>query len=147
MNENHIITQEDISNNPELAGQVEVGDEVELGPQVDVTSIARVCHETNRAYCATIGDFSQKPWDEAEEWQRQSAIKGVEYRLLNADAPASAQHEAWMADKVADGWVYGEVKDAEKKTHPCIVSYDELPFEQRRKDYLFQAVVDALTKE
>jgi hypothetical protein len=41
------------------------------------------------------------------------------------------------------GWVYGTAKDAEKKTHPCMVPYDKLPLAQRRKDALFQAAVRA----
>lgn len=109
-----------------------------------VEQIAKVCHEANKAYCESIGDNSQKSWDEAEQWQRESAVKGVQYRLDNPDAPQSAQHDSWMADKVNDGWVYGEVKDAAAKTHPCIVAYDQLPDEQKKKDALFQAVVDSL---
>lgn len=108
-----------------------------------VEQIARVCHETNRAYCETLGDRSQKPWNEAEEWQRQSAMQGVAFALSHPDAPASAQHDAWLADKAKDGWKYGPVKDAEKKEHPCFVPYDQLPPEQRIKDYLFKGVVAA----
>lgn len=108
-------------------------------------SIAKVCHEANRAYCQSIGDNSQLPWEEAAAWQRESAIKGVEYALTNPDAPASAQHEAWLKDKLADGWKYGPVKDAEKKEHPCCVPYEELPVEQQKKDALFKAVVAALS--
>jgi len=33
------------------------------------------------------------------------------------------------------------VKDAKAKTHPCMVDYDQLPAEQRRKDELFGAAV------
>lgn len=106
--------------------------------------IAKACHEANRVWCQANGDNSQKPWDEAEQWQRDSAVKGVEFRINNPDAPESAQHDAWMADKIADGWVYGEVKDAEKKTHPCIVSFFALPEFQQKKDALFCAIVDAL---
>ena len=40
-------------------------------------SIAVVCHEANRAWCAVNADDSQKPWNEAKEWQRESAVKGV----------------------------------------------------------------------
>lgn len=107
------------------------------------TQIAIVCHEANRAYCQTIGDDSQKPWEEAEQWQRDSAIKGVEYAALHPDAPPSAQHGAWMEDKLAQGWKYGPVKDAAKKEHPCIMPYDGLPLEQRIKDSLFRGVVFA----
>ena len=107
--------------------------------------IARVCHEANRAYCAAIGDTSQKPWDEADQWQRDSAINGVRFAISNPTAPASRQHYEWLVDKITDGWKYGPVKDAVKKEHPCIVSYEQLPVEQQLKDYLFKAVVAALS--
>jgi hypothetical protein len=107
--------------------------------------IARVCHEANRGYCEAIGDSTQKPWNEAEQWQRDSALRGVEYATANPNAPASAQHDAWLADKVKDGWQYGPVKDPAKKEHPCIIPYDGLPVEQRLKDALFKAVVNALS--
>ncbi len=106
--------------------------------------IARVCHEANKAYCSAIGDNSQKSWDEAAEWQRESAVHGVTFARNNPAAPASAQHDAWLADKLADGWKYGPVKDANKKEHPCCVEYSELPIEQQKKDALFKAIVQAL---
>lgn len=106
--------------------------------------IARVCHEANKAWCDVNGDTSQLHWDDAYEWQKESAIKGVEFRLANPDAGESAQHDAWGADKVKDGWVYGPDKDQEKKTHPCLVPFDELPEFQQKKDKLFCAIVDAL---
>ncbi|KKN20218.1 hypothetical protein LCGC14_0938000 [marine sediment metagenome] len=106
--------------------------------------IAKICHQANKAWCESDGDFSQKNWLEAEEWQRESAIKGVAFRLNNPIAEKSAQHNAWLNDKVSTGWVYGEVKDAKAKTHPCIVPFYELPAFQQRKDILFCAIVDAL---
>lgn len=109
-----------------------------------ILMIACVCHAANKAWCEANGDTSQLPWDEAPQWQRDSAIKGVEFRLNNPDAPESAQHDAWAADKTADGWVYGEVKDPEAKTHPCLVPFDQLPELQQKKDKLFQAIVDSL---
>lgn len=44
--------------------------------------IAKVCHEANRAYCAGIGDHSQKSWEESPDWQRTSAINGVKFHAL-----------------------------------------------------------------
>jgi hypothetical protein len=41
--------------------------------------IARVCHEVNRAYCTSLGDESQLPWDSAPQWQKDSAINGVRF--------------------------------------------------------------------
>ena len=109
-----------------------------------VLVIARVAHEINRAYCASLGDTSQPAWEDAPKWQQQSAIAGVEMHLANPDATPEQSHESWLAQKVAAGWVYGEVKDAEKKEHPCCRPYDELPPEQKSKDYLFRSVVHML---
>lgn len=104
--------------------------------------IARVVHEANRAYCVTIGDTSQVPWDDAPEWQRKSASEGVQ-KALDGEGPEEL-HESWCASKRADGWVYGPEKDPANKLHPCMVPYRALPEEQRLKDHLFRAVVSAL---
>lgn len=112
-----------------------------------VTVIARACHEANRAICEAFGDASQKPWDEAEGWQRESAVKGVRFAMANPEAPPSAQHDAWLADKERDGWRYGDVKDADAKTHPCMVPYADLPPEQRVKDGVFKAIVNSFTAD
>jgi hypothetical protein len=108
------------------------------------TVIARVCHEVNRAFCASIGDHSQPSWEQAPDWQRASAVNGVAFTIANPDAKPSDSHDSWLAEKERDGWKYGPVKDPVKKEHPCYVPYDELPLEQRTKDYLFQAVVRSL---
>lgn len=106
--------------------------------------IAQVAHEVNRAYCASLGDTSQPAWADAPDWQRASALAGVDMHLANPDATPEASHLSWYEQKLADGWVYGEVKDPEKKEHPCMVAYEELPPEQRAKDHLFRGVVHAL---
>lgn len=110
-------------------------------------SIARVAHQINLAYCASLGDTSQPSWADAPDWQKQSALAGVDMHLANPDATPEQSHESWLAQKVADGWVYGEVKDADAKTHPCCLPYEDLPPEQKAKDYLFRAVVHALRDE
>jgi hypothetical protein len=112
--------------------------------RVDIESIAKVCHEVNRAYCASIGDNSQVPWNEAPEWQRTSAVNGVMHRLTNPNSGPEDSHKSWLKEKEEAGWKYGPVKDVEKKEHPCFVPYSELPASQQLKDALFIAVVDAM---
>lgn len=103
--------------------------------------IAQMCHNVNKAYCESIGDTSQPTWSDAPKWQKDSAINGVKFHL-EADRLPHESHENWAKDKLAEGWVYGEVKDPVAMTHPCLVPYGQLPIEQRTKDYLFKAVVD-----
>lgn len=106
--------------------------------------IAKVAHEINKAYCSSIGDESQTSWEDAPQWQRESAVNGVVFHLSNLDAGADASHNNWMKEKIENGWKYGEVKDPENKLHPCIVPFEMLPKEQQAKDYLFRQVVHSL---
>lgn len=108
---------------------------------MEVTKIAKVCHEVNKSYCESLGDNSQQPWEDAPEWQRTSAIKGVQFQIDNPDSPPSASHESWLKEKEEDGWKYGSVKNAETKEHPCFVSYEQLPIEQQSKDHIFSTIV------
>lgn len=43
-------------------------------------------------------------------------------------------HAVWAAGRVADGWTYGEVRDDVRKTHPCLVPYDQLPESEKEYD-------------
>lgn len=103
--------------------------------------MALVAHEMMRVYCQSHGDPVQPPWDFAAPEIRASAIAGVEFTLANPNAGDSAQHEQRMRDKLAAGWVYGPVKDAEAKTHPCLVPFGQLPAHQQLKDRLFRTAV------
>ena len=108
--------------------------------------IARVCYDANRGYQAavpTVGIPVGVPWDEFPADQQRGVISGVE--MARGGAQPDELHESWTELKVKDGWVYGDVKDADAKTHPCLLPYAELPPEQRVKDVLFAAVVQALS--
>ena len=103
--------------------------------------IAKTCHEVNKVYCEGIGDFSQKPWKEAPDWQKKSVKNGVKFHLENPTAGPEHSHKSWLREKEQEGWIYGAVKNVELKTHPCFVPYDQLPTEQKIKDFLFIAVI------
>lgn len=109
-----------------------------------IALIAKGAHEMNAAYCRAIGDDSQTAWDDAPDWQRSSAVKGVEFHLANPAAGPEASHESWLAEKEADGWVFGETKDPAKKEHPCMVPFAALPVEQQAKDTLFRQTIHTL---
>ncbi len=103
--------------------------------------IARICHEVNRAYCESLGDNSQPSWEEAPDWQKESARLGVALHMSGEHGP-EASHQSWMDQKIREGWQYGLVKDPLAKTHPCIKPFDQLPESQRAKDYIFRGIVN-----
>jgi hypothetical protein len=111
---------------------------------MNIENIAKVAHELNKAYCESIGDNSQPSWEDAPEWQKSSAINGVQFHLDNPDATPSASHISWLKQKKEEGWKYGEVKNAETKEHPCFVPYEQLPNEQKAKDYIFRQTIHSL---
>jgi len=107
--------------------------------------IARVCHEANRAFCEAQGDNTHLPWNESSVWQKPSVYQGVCHVQANPTCSPAESHENWLKEKRSQGWTYGPLKDEEKKTHPCMKPYDELPPNQQVKDALFIAIVKALS--
>lgn len=105
---------------------------------------ARIAYEANRAYCSAMQDVVGKEWHDLAADEMMSYVRGV-VGVLNGNSPAE-QHAAWCADKKANNWVYGPVKDEHKREHPCLLPYDRLPASQRQKDVLFIGVVSAAAK-
>jgi hypothetical protein len=109
-----------------------------------IEDIAQACHTMNAIYCGALGDHSQNGWAQIPQWQKDSAIAGVTNIINGAVGTPEEGHASWMHHKIAEGWTYGEVKDPEKKTHPCMVPYIQLPTEQQAKDTIFFAVVQGM---
>ena len=119
-----------------------------------IAEVAEMTHEANRLYCQLIGDAEQPSWGNAPDWQKESAINGIQavidnygYLSRRHSDEYREQHDGWMYEKLMNGWKYGPVKDADKKEHPCLVPYDKLPDEQKRKDVLFKAIVETFLKK
>lgn len=108
-----------------------------------IEACARAAHEANRTYCQAMGDDTQDHWEDAPFWQRNSMILGAMAVLVQKLTPEQT-HEKWCETKYKDGWKHGPVKDVDKKEHPCLVPYVELPPDQQRKDKLFGTVVRAM---
>lgn len=116
----------------------------EIMEMLQIPAIAQVCHQVNKSYCEAIKDYSQPEWEDAPEWQRGSAIRGVMSYIKDGYPDPKKLHDNWLEDKKKNGWSWGRVKDGEKKTHPNMVPYEDLSQEDKIKDYLFGAVVKSM---
>ncbi|MEM2695607.1 MAG: RyR domain-containing protein [Thermoproteota archaeon] len=50
---------------------------------------------------------------------------------------AKALHDRWMEEKLRQGWTYGPVKNIEKKTHPDLIPYEDLPEDKKELDRMY----------
>ena len=113
---------------------------------MSIRNLACVCYEVNRAICIATGDESRFPWSYISELEQKSTISGIEFALENPGASINSHHEAWMAYKIAEGWVWGVEKNEKLKTHPDLVPYDQLTLAKKTKYYVFRQTVFVLSK-
>ena len=50
------------------------------------------------------------------------------------EAIAKNAHEVWAKGRMAEGWTYGEVKNSDTKTTPCMLPYEDLPDSEKEYD-------------
>lgn len=43
-------------------------------------------------------------------------------------------HEVWVQARMNEGWTYGPERSDERREHPCLVSYADLPEAERQYD-------------
>lgn len=60
---------------------------------------------------------------------------GSELEQLTELLAANA-HDIWAKQRLQDGWKYGPVRDDVRKSHPCLVPYDQLPESEKEYDRL-----------
>lgn len=60
-------------------------------------------------------------------------VKLPEELLPLVEKMAKNVHEVWAASRIEQGWTWGEERNDQRKTHPCLVPYEQLPEEE--KDY------------
>lgn len=134
-----------IPDEEQLAGLRQMIFSLVSAENVFIENTARMCHEMNRIMQAmNDGEELSKKWDDYDEDYKEVTRRGVR-KALEGSTPEE-QHEAWLKDKAADGWVYGAVKDFEKKTHPCMVRYEDLNMVDKFKDQMFVTVVDEMKR-
>ena len=103
--------------------------------------IAKITHAVDRIIRASMGQ-TILPWDRHEaglktEWRAKiGALKGSD------SITPQMRHESWAQDMIKAGWVQGDKVDHDKKTHPSICSYEDLPEQVHLLDEVFVAIVE-----
>ncbi|MEO0722537.1 MAG: RyR domain-containing protein [Pseudomonadota bacterium] len=105
---------------------------------------ARTVHAALSSWCEANGKDAYPLWSEAPEWMRTSTLESVAFQRDNPDASVSAQHDQWMEQKIGDGWRYGDSRDDDRRLHPMLVPYGDLPEFEQTKDAILKAIVDAI---
>lgn len=105
--------------------------------------IAHVCHEAFRAMQDQQGDdMPSLPWMWTTREQRYAVTNGV--RRIAEGMSDKDNHHWWVRDMRAQGWDYGLLKDPERKTHPNLVEWGQLPPFERKKSRVFSGIVRAM---
>jgi hypothetical protein len=108
--------------------------------------VAEVCHGAFAGLQAATGDnFPSPPWLHLAPDLKAAAVEGVRrVRQLGSSLSARDHHQEWVGYMTALGWSRGR-RDAEKRTHPDLADWEDLPVSEQDKDRVFIAIVVALT--
>jgi hypothetical protein len=83
-----------------------------------------------------------EPWYDRDEKFQKQMIDVVQKYIKSTEMPTPEEvHNSWMKAYLDMGWKYGEVRDTEKKTHPDLLPFDQLPKDERDKDAIFLSLV------
>lgn len=63
------------------------------------------------------------------------------------EAIAEHFHDVWASERVSEGWTYGEQRNNELKTHPCMVPYEDLPAPAKEYDRIMALDTIRLVKK
>ena len=63
-----------------------------------------------------------------------TGIELSEELLALTEQIAENTHDVWAKGRMEEGWVYGKVKDSEKKTTPLLIPYADLPESEKMYD-------------
>ncbi len=109
---------------------------------------AKFVYEGTRiAAAAAEAPIVPEPYDDRELAFREQFEKVIEKQMgPGRSSNAAALHQDWMKAYEKMGWVYGEVRDPEAKTHPDMVSYYKLGHLERDKDAVFVALCEIARK-
>lgn len=82
-------------------------------------------------------------WEQREQDFKDQFIKVIERQCGEQRSKSPEElHGSWMQAYFLMGWVYGDVYDRDKRTHPDLVPYADLNKLEQDKDAVFVALCE-----
>lgn len=101
-------------------------------------------YEAARLQAASVGaPIIPEPWDDRDEKFRTQMLGNVA-KMMGPDRftdPVEA-HNSWWDAYQDMGWVYGPERNVDAKTHPDMVPFEDLGWEERIKDAVYIALCE-----
>jgi hypothetical protein len=114
--------------------------------QNNITAFAQIAYKLDQAYQVAISGESRPNWHELKPEDRKNITDRAIYYLTDPNAVVSSLHERWAHTKYSEGWSYAPQFSEEKKHHPMLVSYADLPLSRRVGDTLFMQTIQTLSR-
>ncbi len=112
--------------------------------KLDHDAIARVAHESLRAYCARVADTPPDDWTQVGSEHRVMLDALVRHLAASPSCTPEDFHERWRAGMARQGWRHGDYRSVTRLTHPHMVPFDQLSARYRSKQALLFAVIHHL---
>lgn len=110
--------------------------------------IARMYHAFNMGRQEIAGDdMPAPPWAYLPRSMRELSMDAVERIRRGVVVTAEDHHEIWFTSMTARGYVWGRDKDHERKTHPALLHWGDLPEQYRTAARMFVHIVSGLLDE
>lgn len=106
--------------------------------------IAEICLNAVSVHAQAFGGTVPK-WNEALQEQQQQAVDEVLCYLNRPEATPYQLHGGWIQDMLDAGWSRGNEFSAERKLHPGLVPFVDLPAERQAEKLLVHELVRQLT--
>ena len=92
--------------------------------------------ESNRVQAANIGKTLAETGYRIAQMRDWDA-DNLQFSPQEVEIMARMEHERWCQERKQAGWTHGPEKNAEKKTNPDLLPWDELPEEEKEKNRRF----------
>jgi hypothetical protein len=109
--------------------------------------IARMLHVVTNALKEANNEPVLPDWDQLDEENKEFSRESVVSILSGEVTTAEQEHNRWAASKMAAGWVYGPVRDNDRKIHPMLVGFHDLSAIQQAKDLVRFAIVFEMVRQ